>query len=141
MRPSTLLAVPLLLVATFVVLTFADDANGDAAATSTGLHPYSATAAAGRRRAGCRTIRQVGKFAVSAYCLNTGARLAFVNVVGGQSQPYGGGARYRLVITVAVDDAGPSAAETTTTMAQYGVLVWGILGTTTWQLWYFAPNN
>ena len=78
-----------------------------------------------------RTIQQVGKFAVHAYCLNTGAQLVFVSVVGGQAQPYGGGARYQLVITVAGD--GPGA-----TTARYGVSVWGILGTTTWQLWSFV---
>ncbi|XP_062213568.1 mulatexin-like [Phragmites australis] len=77
-----------------------------------------------------RTVRQVGQFAVHAYCLSTGARLVFVNVVSGQTQPYNDGNSYQLVITV----AGPGAKTT-----RYSVSVWGILGTTTWQLRSFAP--
>uniref|UniRef100_A0A0D3FEF7 Cysteine proteinase inhibitor n=1 Tax=Oryza barthii TaxID=65489 RepID=A0A0D3FEF7_9ORYZ len=72
------------------------------------------------------TIQQVGKFAVQSYCLNTGAKLVYVNVVSGQTQPCsGGGSNYQLVINVA---AGVRTA-------QYSVFVWGILGTTTWKLW------
>ncbi|KAL6660039.1 hypothetical protein ACP70R_002161 [Stipagrostis hirtigluma subsp. patula] len=77
------------------------------------------------------TIQQVGRFAVRAYCLNTGEQLVFVNVVSGQTQPTSnGGSSYQLVITVA--GPGPKTG-------QYSVLVWGILGTTAWQLWSFAP--
>ncbi|GJN30429.1 hypothetical protein PR202_gb18737 [Eleusine coracana subsp. coracana] len=78
-----------------------------------------------------RTIQQVGQFAVVAYFFNTGTKLEFVNVVSSQSQPYNGGNSYRLVITV----AGPG-----TEMARYSASVWGVLGTTTWQLWSFAPS-
>ncbi|EAZ25759.1 classical arabinogalactan protein 9-like [Oryza sativa Japonica Group] len=78
------------------------------------------------------TIQQVGKFAVQSYCLNTGAKLVYVNVVSGQTQPCsGGGSNYQLVINVA---AGVRTA-------QYSVFVWGILGTTTWKLWSFTPKN
>ncbi|KAL6648718.1 hypothetical protein ACP70R_012942 [Stipagrostis hirtigluma subsp. patula] len=76
------------------------------------------------------TIQQVGRFAVRAYCLNTEEQLEFVNVVSGQTQPSNGGSSYQLVITVA--GPGPKTG-------QYSVLVWGILGTTAWQLWSFAP--
>ncbi|KAL6595997.1 hypothetical protein ACP70R_047363 [Stipagrostis hirtigluma subsp. patula] len=69
-------------------------------------------------------------FAVRAYCLNTGEQLVFVNVVSGQTQPSNGGSSYQLVITLA--GPGPKTS-------QYSVLVWGILGTTAWQLWSFAP--
>ncbi|KAF0912840.1 hypothetical protein E2562_019428 [Oryza meyeriana var. granulata] len=78
-----------------------------------------------------KTIQQVGQFAVHTYCLNTGARLVYVNVVSGQTQPYNGGSNYQLVINVA---AGVKTV-------QYSVFVWGILGTTTWQLWSFTPKN
>ncbi|KAL6867763.1 hypothetical protein ACP4OV_015787 [Aristida adscensionis] len=78
-------------------------------------------------------IRQVGRFAVRAYCLATGAKLEFVSVVSGQTQPSSGGKSYQLVITV----AGPGLQKAG---RQYSVLVWGILGTTSWQLWSFAPN-
>lgn len=64
------------------------------------------------------TIQQVGKFAVQSYCLNTGAKLVYVNVVSGQTQPCsGGGSNYQLVINVA---AGVRTA-------QYSVFVWEAL--------------
>uniref|UniRef100_A0A0E0K9D8 Cysteine proteinase inhibitor n=1 Tax=Oryza punctata TaxID=4537 RepID=A0A0E0K9D8_ORYPU len=79
-----------------------------------------------------KTIQQVAKFAVQSYCLNTGAKLVYVNVVSGQTQPCnGGGNNYQLVINVA---AGVRTS-------QYSVFVWGILGTTTWKLWSFTPKN
>jgi hypothetical protein len=78
-----------------------------------------------------RSIQQVGRFAVVAYFFKTGTKLEFVNVVSCQTKPYNGGNSYRLVITV----AGPGAKA-----ARYSTSVWGILGTTRWQLWSFAPN-
>jgi hypothetical protein len=78
-----------------------------------------------------RSIQQVGRFAVVAYFFKTGTKLEFVNVVSCQTKPYNGGNSYRLVITV----AGPG-----TKTARYSTSVWGILGTTRWQLWSFAPN-
>ncbi|KAG8073654.1 hypothetical protein GUJ93_ZPchr0006g44850 [Zizania palustris] len=59
------------------------------------------------------------------------AGLVYVNVMSGQTQPYNGGSNYQLVITVA--GGGKTSL--------YNAFVWGVLGTTTWQLRSFKLNN
>ncbi|KAL6847931.1 hypothetical protein ACP4OV_022059 [Aristida adscensionis] len=76
------------------------------------------------------TIQQVAQFAVRIYALSTRElRMSLAGVVSAETQPYDGGFNYRLVVTV-------SGGKKT----QYDAFVWGILGTTTWKLWYFTPK-
>ncbi|KAK3150620.1 hypothetical protein QOZ80_3AG0235530 [Eleusine coracana subsp. coracana] len=152
MRPSSILAIPFLLGASSlaIAITNAKEHTGAAPAPSPhetmspppppAVNPPSppspplgipAPAWTPVKDVNDRTIQQVGQFSVVAYFFNTGTKLEFVNVVSGQSQPYNGGNSYRLVITV----AGPG-----TETSRYSASVWGILGTTTWQLWSFAPS-
>ncbi|KQK23391.1 hypothetical protein BRADI_1g73090v3 [Brachypodium distachyon] len=80
------------------------------------------------------SIRQVGQFAVRIYALTMRVDLAFVGVVGGQTQPRvdgAGGFMYQLVVAV----AGTGAKAPT-----YDALVWGVLGTRNWELRSFKPK-
>ncbi|KAL6867764.1 hypothetical protein ACP4OV_015788 [Aristida adscensionis] len=123
-RPSVLV-VPLLL-ATFIAIAHAQDAPASPP-PPTPAAPSSWTTVGD---ANDPTIRQVGQLAVRIYALRTAQpQLAFVNVVGGQTQPYAGGFNYRLVVTVA---AGGKTA-------QYNAFIWGILRTRSWRLWSFTP--
>jgi hypothetical protein len=56
--------------------------------------------------------------------------LVFVNVISGKTQPSNGGYIYQLKIAV----YGRGAKSPT-----YNAIVWGILGTTSWELRFFEP--
>jgi hypothetical protein len=74
-------------------------------------------------------IQQVAQFAVRIDALSTRElNMQLLNVVSGETQPSNGGYNYRLVVTV-------SGGKYT----QYEAFVWGILGTTSWQLLSFTP--
>ncbi|CAM0871529.1 unnamed protein product [Alopecurus aequalis] len=78
-----------------------------------------------------KTIQQVGNFAVRIYTLTWQVELVFVDVISGSTQPSDGGYNYRLVLTV----DSPHAKS-----AHYDAVVWGIVGTSSWELRSFVPK-
>jgi hypothetical protein len=77
-----------------------------------------------------QAIRQVGQFAVRIYALVKRLELVFVNVISCKTQPLNGGYIYELKIA----EEGQGAKS-----PMYDAVVWGILGTTRWELRSFNP--